>query len=304
MKQCLALSLAFLAVSVSGAERQADPPLWVNGELALTLQDYRAYLERVPEDQRDEFSASMERVSKTVESLWIQRRIAAKAQAEGLAADPLVAARLRQAQEQVLLEAYGRKLEKDMKYPDLLPRAREVYATERERFKVTPRVHVQHILVDTKCRKRDAALKRAAEIRAQVVAGKEDFTAVARRESDDPSADKNGGDLGMSPPSAFEEQFRVGVAKLTKPGEVSQPIETRFGFHIVRLVEREPERTRPFEEVKDEIIAAEKQNLLNRARSDLVKSVANDPSNQLHVDNLEAIVESARKSLAAKPKPR
>jgi peptidyl-prolyl cis-trans isomerase C len=306
MKQGLALCLSIAlaaapAVAASAAERAADPPLVVNGDVSLTTADFQAYLEKVPENLRTEFSASMERVSKTVESLWLQRMVARKARAEGLVDDPVVAERLRQAQEQVLFEAYLRKVEKELKYPDLLPRAREIYASDKERFTVPGRVHVQHILVDTKCRSRDEALKRAKEIRSEVLASKEDFTLIAHRVSDDPTRDKNGGDLGLVAPTLFEEPFRKAIAKLEKPGEVSEPVETRYGFHIVRFVKREPGRVKPFEEVKDEIVQAEKQKILDAARARVVEAVRADPGNRLHIDNLEAVVEKARREMAAAP---
>src|SRR5688500_18955557 len=109
-----------------------------------------------------------------------------------------------------------------MKYPDLLPRARELYRSQPDRFKVPGRFHLRHVLVDMKCRKPDEAIARAREIREEIVAGKEDFAAIARRSSDDPAKDKNGGDIGLVQlTDSPNEQFRNAVAKLAKAGEVS-----------------------------------------------------------------------------------
>ncbi len=304
MTRGLSAILAAIAVSGSawGAQPPADPPLVVNGDLALTANDFEAYLEKVPAKLRTDFRADLERVRKTVDGLWVQRMVAQRARAAGLAGDPLIAARLAQAQETVLVEAYMLQIEKDMKFPDLVPRAREVYKANPDNFKVPGRIHVQHILVDVKCRNRDEAVKRAKEIHAEVTSGKEDFTAYAKRFSDDPSKDKNGGDLGFMQQSVFDEQFRTAVAKMAKPGEVSEPIETRFGFHVVRLVKREPDRVKSFDEVKDEIVALEKQKLVDEARTQVVQQVRADPKTYLHLENVESLADKSASRDAAPKK--
>jgi len=303
MTKYIAAFVAAIAIagSARGEQPRADPPLVVNGDITLTSTDFEAYMQVVPEKLRAEFRADAERVKKTVDGLWVQRMVARKAREAGLAGDPIVAARLQQAQEQVLVEAYLLKIEREMKYPDLLPRAREIYQTRINDFKVLGRVHVQHILVDMKCRHRDAALKRAQEIRAEVVAGKEDFKALAKRYSDDGSADKNGGDLGLVQPTVFDEQFRTEIAKLRTAGEVSEPFETRFGFHIVRFIKREPDRTKPFDEVKDDIIAGEKLKVVDAARAQLLAEVRNDPKNFLHLENVEALTNRTGRDAATPP---
>jgi peptidyl-prolyl cis-trans isomerase C len=290
MKHRLALALAALALSTTGwsETRQADPPLVVNGDLSLTTRDFEAYLEKVPEKLRSDFRSNIDRVTKTVDGLWVQRVAAKRALDAGLANDPIVAARMRQAQEAVLVEAYLRKLDADMKIPDLRTRAREVYDADPNAFKAPGKIHVQHILVEAKTRPHEDALKRAKEVHAEAAAGKEAFTAIARRVSDDPTKEKNSGDLGPQEPSKLDPQFVSAIASL-KPGEVSAPFETKFGFHIVKLVNREPERVRPFEEVREAIIAAEKDKIIDAARNRLLAEIRNDPKNFVHMENVEAL---------------
>ena len=289
MKHFMAAILAAISFS-SGlvmAQAAANPPLVENGDIRLMRTDFEAYLERVPENLRSEFRADAERVKKTVDGLWVQRMVGERARKAGLANDPIIASKVRQAQDAVLVEAYMLQIEKDMKYPDLLPRAREIYQTRRSEFKAPGRVHVEHILVDMKCRTHDAALKRAQEIRAEIAKGK-DFKAYAKEVSDDPERAKNSGDLGSMPLADFNEEFRKGIANL-KAGEISEPFETRFGFHVVRMVKREPDRQKTFEEVREEIIAAEKKKLLDEARAQVVAAVRNEPNNYLHLENVEAL---------------
>ena len=109
---------------------------------------------------------------------------------------------------------------------------------------------VRHILV-ADAEGGDEALARAEELRARIVAG-EAFEDVAREASDDPGSAEAGGDLGFGgrgiwvPP--FEEAaFSLGV------GEVSEPVQTDFGFHLIRVEDIRASRTRTFDEAKGEI---------------------------------------------------
>jgi hypothetical protein len=200
------MAAIFAAISFCGmawgADPQADAPLVTNGDVELKRIDFEAYMDRVPEKLRAEFRADSERVKKTVDGMWVQRMAAERARKAGLAQDPIVASKIRQAQDAVLVEALMLQVEKDMKYPDLLARAREIYQTRSADYKTEGRVHVEHILVDMKCRTHDAALKRAQEIRAEVASGRKDFKAYAKEVSDDPSRDKNSGDLGPQLPGS------------------------------------------------------------------------------------------------------
>ena len=97
----------------------------------------------------------------------------------------------------------------------------------------------------------DEALARAESLRARILAG-EAFEDIAREASDDPGSGASGGDLGYGgrgiwlPP--FEEAaFSLGV------GELSEPVRTDFGFHLIRVEDIRESRSRTFDEAKSEI---------------------------------------------------
>ena len=99
-------------------------------------------------------------------------------------------------------------------------------------------LHAEHILVDTQ--------KEANDAYAQVTADgatEEDFLALAKDISIDPSAQQNSGDLGPIQASELDPTF-VEAALALKPGEISQPVQTQFGWHVIRLVERASRRSR------------------------------------------------------------
>ena len=293
MKKGLATLFAAIAVGSSAAwaeVRQADAPLVVNGDLSLTTLDFEAYAQRVPEERRAEFKASLERIRNTVDGLWLQRVLAHKARAAGLDQDPIIVSRQKQAQESVLADAFMASVDRNVVFPqNLEARALEVYKANPAEYTIPEQVHVQHILVGPAWRTEEMALARAREIHAEVLAGKEDFKALAMRYSDDPSVKKNEGDLGTVAPKSFVQPFADAIAKMKKPGEVSEPVRTPFGYHIIRFVERTPARLQPYESVKRSILGGEKRVFLDEARQAAQAAVRNDPKNHVYLENVDAL---------------
>ncbi len=79
-----------------------------------------------------------------------------------------------------------------------------------------------------------------------------DFEEVAKNQSDDESSRENGGDLDFIYKGVFDASFDEAAGKL-KPGEISGKIKTRFGFHVIQLIDTKPSETAPFEEMKSGI---------------------------------------------------
>ncbi|MGQ9489745.1 MAG: peptidylprolyl isomerase [Anaerolineae bacterium] len=85
------------------------------------------------------------------------------------------------------------------------------------------------------------ALALITEIQQKLSAG-EDFAELARQYSDDPGSKEKGGDLGWFPrASGFVQEFEEAAFKL-QPGEVSPPVRTQFGYHLIKVEERDPAR--------------------------------------------------------------
>lgn len=111
--------------------------------------------------------------------------------------------------------------------------------TSRELPDITiPQTHVRHILLraETDQDKR-IALERAADLKRRLDAGQATFDELARKYSDDDSAQR-GGDLGWAPPGAFVPEFEQAMNNLD-PGQVSDPVVTRFGVHLITVEGRE-----------------------------------------------------------------
>jgi peptidyl-prolyl cis-trans isomerase C len=132
------------------------------------------------------------------------------------------------------------------------------YDENAQQFTTPESIHAKHILIrpadgnDPNKAKLEAKAK-AQELLAKVKGGAE-FETVAKENSACPSA-KEGGDLGVQPKGTFVPEFEK-AANALKPGEVSDVVETQFGYHIIKLVERLDANTTSLENAKEKITAA------------------------------------------------
>ncbi len=110
------------------------------------------------------------------------------------------------------------------------------------------------------------ALAKAQDLRKRIVAG-EDFATLAKAESDDVSSGANGGDLGTFRHGQMVGPFDA-AAFAMKPGEISEPVKTQFGYHIIKVEKRE---AKTFEEARPDIDRQLAPQQSKKALEDLVK---------------------------------
>jgi len=130
---------------------------------------------------------------------------------------------------------------------------REFYAqVAPERYVSTERRRARHILIEAGAD--DAAAREKAEQLATRAKGGEDFVTLASENSEDPGSKGQGGDLGWATRDSFVAPFSEALFAMA-PGEVRGPVQTQFGYHVIRLEEVDAAHQRSFEEVRDELEA-------------------------------------------------
>lgn len=144
------------------------------------------------------------------------------------------------------------KLEQTMTIPDAELHA--VYNASMDNFRMPDRVEAQHILIKTQGKsdaEKKAALAKAEDLLKQLKAGA-DFSELAKKNSDDTSNAPKGGDLGWFVRGQMVPEFDK-AAFAMKPGEISGIVTTEFGYHIIKVNQKENARVKPFEEVKADL---------------------------------------------------
>ncbi|MCC6849414.1 MAG: peptidylprolyl isomerase [Deltaproteobacteria bacterium] len=134
----------------------------------------------------------------------------------------------------------------------------KAYYDQNQRLFSGAQVHAAHILV------KDEAL--AKRLRAELDATPDKFEELAKTHSTDTATAARGGDLGFFGQGRMVAEFERAAFALEKPGDLSAVIQTPFGYHIIKLIERKDGPAKPFDDVKERIRVA----LTNQRRQELV----------------------------------
>ncbi len=131
------------------------------------------------------------------------------------------------------------------------------YANNAKQYTKEEEREAAHILIavkpDASEADKAAAKKKAEEIYAKVKANPAQFAEIAKKESQDPGSAAQGGDLGSNPRGTMVKAFEDAEWALKQPGEIAPPVQTEFGWHVIKLLGITPAQTRSFDDVKAQI---------------------------------------------------
>jgi parvulin-like peptidyl-prolyl isomerase len=296
-RRLLSVFLAAAIVVASGAFAADLPPdvLVKSRWMEITRADYDAAIARVPKRLRAEFTASPKRVQATLDNLLIVKTLAAQAKAHGTQPVEASPKGVGSEEERSLAAGELMRIRTDAEHAfdtqksAFEQKAREDYELDRTKYMTPEEVRFSDIAIVTKDRGDAAALARAKEARAKIVAG-EDFAKVAHEYSDDPTTRDKGGALPFVTRDRLEKPYADGVFALKRVGEISQPIKASTAYHIVRLDELHPARQMSFDEVRDKIMERLRNDYVHDQRELRLKAIATDDTIQVNQPVVDALV--------------
>ncbi|KUL93511.1 peptidylprolyl isomerase [Bosea sp. WAO] len=245
----LSFSLVLAAAAPAFAQQdkvvaKVDGVEITESELALAADDLGERTAQLPEDRKRE----------ELINFLVDLKLGAKAaKAAKMGESPEFAKRLAYSRDKLLLDDYLTNESKKAATPEA---AKKLFDDTVKTLKPEEEVHARHILVPEEAQAK-AALERLKK--------GEDFAKVAAELSKDPGSGKEGGDLGWFAKERMVPEFAEAAFKLDK-GQLSEPVKSQFGWHVIKL---EDKRTKPlptFDEVKPQI----EQYLVRKAQQDII----------------------------------
>ena len=234
--------------------------------LVVTTDDLMVGMARKPSEQAQASPyANPEAVKITASNMLVRRTLAQEAVKDGLHKDTAVQAALDQARDRVLSDAKLARIDEANKptAATVESYARTVYNANPQRFQAPEQVRVRHVLI----RKETEGGKAKAEALLKELKAGGDFEAVAKAQSDDKGSGARGGDLGWAARGRMVKPFEDASFALQTPGQLSDVVETQFGFHIIQLVEKKAAGPRSFDEVKAALLRETEAALVNEGRN-------------------------------------
>ena len=221
------------APAVADKTAASSPPVAVVDGVSISRDAYQDYLKGLLRG-KSESEVTAEEKDKVLDQMINMQLIAAQADKDGLEKDPDVATRLALVRTQILADAAAQKYVKSHEPTDQELHAAYDTATDKTEYRAS------HILVPTK-EKADQVIKK--------LKGGAKFEDVAKAESTDNSK-ANGGDLGWFTTARMVKPFGDAVKALKVGETTTDPVQTQYGWHVIKLVET---RDAPFDQFKGQL---------------------------------------------------
>ena len=251
-----------------GAQAVHDPKtvLAYQGDQVLGQAEIDVAFHQIPEEHRLAFIRDRKKVSFMISGLLLNKILVAEDRKTGLDQDPVIRARVNLAMEKELALAWKERVLLDAPNADLEAIAHETYLANPGDFMTEETVDVSHILISSDEREFSGALELADSLRAQLNEDPGRFDSLIMEYSEDPGKDSNRGRFPNVRRGDMVKPFERTAFALESPGDISQPVRTRYGYHIIRLNERSGQEQLEFDQVKEELVkqAGKKHKLLFR----------------------------------------
>lgn len=222
------------------------------GDVSVTLGDVDTWMLDVPEKDRAGFIRSPERIENMLFQLLLMKQVVKEAEATGIAQQPLVKRHMKQASDRTLARYQMEAAREAIAVPDFTDLVAERYAAKPEAYRQPDIATLVHLLITEGERGSDAAVKLINKLYKQAAKNPSKLEELVVKNSDEPNAASTKGLIKDISLSALDADFSEAVRKL-KPGELSPPVKSQFGWHIIRLDSIKLGQLPPFEEIKDSI---------------------------------------------------
>jgi peptidyl-prolyl cis-trans isomerase D len=155
---------------------------------------------------------------------------------------------------------------------------KKYYEEHLAQYQEPERRQASHILIsvpaDASAAQKEAARAKAEQVAKEAMAKPGSFAELAKRYSQDPGSAAKGGDLGYFPRGAMVKAFSDAVFKMSQ-GEIAGPVQSEFGYHIIKLTGIKPAKTRSLDQVRDEVALELRKQQAAKKFAELADSFSN-----------------------------
>lgn len=248
------------------------------GDIVLTQAELDAAFLQVPEHIRHAFIRDGGKVDQLVQSLLRFKQLAADASRNDYDKEKLIALRMSLAGDKELAEAWIQNTMENAPDADYEAMAHERYLANPAEFMSVKTVDVSHILIAVdENRSDEEALELASSLRQELLESPALFDDYILQYSEDPGIEINQGRYAQVVPGQMVKPFEDMVFSMTEPGQISEPVKTSFGYHIIRLNKATPSRPLPFDSVKEQLEAEARETYLLGYRRNFILNLSADP---------------------------
>lgn len=249
-----ALSLSLMLAITASAEDSNSLKYYSTSQFSVTEFDRKMYLRNAPPEAGGGIGSRARNLS-ALSDLYAIKFLAGEAQNLDLLSEVEKEWLAEYAISMELIERYLRKMVEDkLAATDWEAEAREQYLASPEDYRVPESVSLRTLLIRTEDRTESEAVEIAADLLRQAAQAGADFSKLVSEHTEDANAAANGGLMSGVVRGQTVPPFEEAAFALRMPGELSEPVVSQFGVHLIQLVEYRPAEQLTYEQVAKRII--------------------------------------------------
>lgn len=272
---CGALAASRVSVASEAPEVEAprDGAVVERGDAVVDFGLIDAYLARVPANRRAGYMDDPERIELLLQTLLVNLQLAHDAEQMGLADDRVTQNVLKLMRAELLAQRRMQQVMKEMPEPDFEQLARERFLASPSLYRSPETRDLRHLVVMHRNHGVEGARAKAQELLELYRQGGMTFEEFVREHSEEKSAKEDGGLLRRVTGKDLDKGFHEAAFALEETGQVTEPVMSRYGYHLIELVEVTPSVRQSFEQVKDSIVDSLKREYATRKRSEYLDNL-------------------------------
>lgn len=279
------------------SEKRAEKAVIPDDKARVTAQDIVYEIRRMGRKQAASAVSSPQELQEVIELLYKRRVISNQANVRGYVDEPRLRKGLERARHIELMRQVPQLYLEDQEIPSFADAARQYYEDNlKDEFFPPERIRVSQIMLQARSKAaREEARERMQRILNALEEGK-DFGTLANKHSQD-AARFTRGDLGFIERGERADSFERAAFALEDPGDYSGIVETPYGLHIVKLLEKPKHEPIPFEKVRARLIQKLKREHMQRMVDNWVERLAPQERYTLESQRLQSLLKDVRGAL-------
>jgi peptidyl-prolyl cis-trans isomerase C len=257
--------IAFCLLANAAMAAESEDVLVRRGDGVITHAQFDAWISRIPRNERALFLSDKSRLEQLLGQLLTNAQMAADAREVQFEQDQNIKLRMSLSAEAELAQAWtSHKIETESS-PDLEVLAYEAYLLDPASFMSKRAVDVTHLLVSTETKSDEEALALATDLRSQLDVDPSMFEELIMAYSDDTASSADMGNYDRVEKGDMVKPFENSAFTL-QIGEISEPVKTDYGYHLIRLNKVYKSELQEFDTVKDGLLLQVKKQHENRTK--------------------------------------
>lgn len=252
----LPLALAGLLLCLPAA---ADDLVGKMGDIQVHASELKSMLDAQPPEARRQLATDPAALERLVRTELMRRAVLGEARQKGWDKRPELQPLIESARDQVIVTSFVSNVARPAEGYPSEDEIKQFYETNKERLLAPAQYHVAQLFLPAAENadkvKAEEARKKIAELSGKLGKGGAEFAKLAKEHSAHKESAAKGGELGWFSEEQMVPEFRRAVTAMNK-GEVSPPVKSPAGWHLIKLLDKKPAATRTLSEIRGELVAA------------------------------------------------